>query len=386
MKVFTIARANLVRLFRDRSTYFFVFIFPLALILLIGLQFGGGFTPQVGVLSAREGTTATQIIEALSTESSIEVVPIETEAELVDQVERGNLDAALTIPADLDQRLAAGEETQLGFVARPGGTGASLQPLVSEVVQRSLLAANAASFVSVEGLGEFSSAIELARQVEGGLPPVEITEEEIGESLFPASLGRFDLGASSQLILFMFVTALSGGAVLIQTRQWGLSRRMLSTPTSVATVIGGEAAGRFAVVALQGVYIMLGALFIFGVDWGDPLAAIAIVVLFAAVGAGAAMVMGTLFRNAEQAGGVGVMVGLGMAALGGAMLPLQLFSPAMQRIAHFTPHAWASDAFATIRDGGGIFDIMPELGVLAAYALVLILLAAWRLRAVITRP
>lgn len=80
------------------------------------------------------------------------------------------------------------------------------------------------------------------------------------------------------------------------------------------------------------------------------------------------------------------MVGLGMAALGGAMLPLQLFSPTLQRIAHFTPHAWASDAFAKIRDQGNIIDIAPELGVLAAYAVVLILFASWRLRVAITRP
>lgn len=386
MKVFTIARANLKRLFRDRSSYFFVFIFPLALILLIGLQFGGGFEPQVGVLANSEGTIGAEIVAGLEAESGIEVVRLETEADLVDQVERGLLDAALTVPADLDQRLALGDPTELGFVARPGGTGAALAPIVSEVVQRSVLAANAASFVSVEGIGEFESSVDLARQIESGLPAPEINHEIVGESLFPASLGRFDLGASSQLILFMFITALSGGAVLIQTRILGLSRRMLSTPTSVRTIIAGEAMGRFAVVALQGVYIMIGALFIFGVDWGDPLAAIAIVVVFSAVGAGAAMVIGTLFRNAEQAGGIGVMVGLGMAALGGSMLPLQLFSPTLQRIAHFTPHAWASDAFAKIRDQGNIIDIAPELGILAAYAAVLILFAAWRLRIAITRP
>jgi ABC-2 type transport system permease protein len=96
-----------------------------------------------------------------------------------------------------------------------------------------------------------------------------ITITEVGEALFPAGLGPFDLGASSQLVLFMFITALSGAAVLIQTRVLGLSRRMLSTPTSVRTIIGGEAAGRFVVVAVQGLYIMAGALLIFGVDWGD---------------------------------------------------------------------------------------------------------------------
>jgi ABC-2 type transport system permease protein len=69
------------------------------------------------------------------------------------------------------------------------------------------------------------------------------------------------------------------------------------------------------------------------------------------------------------------------------MLPLELFSPTMQRIAHITPHAWALDGFAElVRRGGGVVDILPELGVLAAYAVVLFALASWRLRVAITRP
>jgi ABC-2 type transport system permease protein len=204
--------------------------------------------------------------------------------------------------------------------------------------------------------------------------------------LFPTTLGRFDLGASSQLILFMFITALSGAAVLIQTRQLGLSRRMLATPTEVRTIVLGEGLGRFGVVLVQGLYIMIASLLAFRVDWGDPIGAAAILVTFSAVGAAAAMLMGSVFSNAEQAGGVGVMVGLGLAALGGCMLPLELFSPTLQTIAHITPHAWAIDAFAElVQRRGSLLDILPELGVLAAYAVVLGLVATWRLRAVITK-
>jgi ABC-2 type transport system permease protein len=130
----------------------------------------------------------------------------------------------------------------------------------------------------------------------------------------------------------------------------------------------------------------LATLFIFGVDWGDPLGAVAVLVAFAAVGAGAAMLMGAVFANAEQAGGVGVMAGLGLAALGGCMLPLELFSPTLRRVAHITPHAWAVDAFSDlVQRGGTLIDILPELGVLTLYAAVLLTLASWRLRVVITR-
>lgn len=386
MKVLAIARNNLIRMFRDRSAIFFIFIFPLALILLIGLQFGGSFAPRVGVLAPSPGSVGAEIIENLEAAEGLDVVELADEAALVREVERGSLSAALTIPGDFDLRLEAGESSDIGLIARPAGIGAALQPVLAEVVQRSVLAANAAGFVAAQDLATYDEALETARSIESQMPATEVSVTTVGESLFPATLGRFDIGASSQLVLFMFVTALSGAAVLIQTRMLGLSRRMLATPTSVPTIIGGEAMGRFVVVAVQGLYIMAGALLIFGVDWGDPIGALAIVVVFSAVGAGAAMLLGTLFRNAEQAGGVGVIVGLGMAALGGAMLPIQLFSPTLQRIAHLTPHAWALDGFAKIRGDGGLLDIGTELSVLAIYALVLILIASWRLRRVITRP
>ena len=99
------------------------------------------------------------------------------------------------------------------------------------------------------------------------------------------------------------------------------------------------------------------------------------------------MLAGALFANEQQAAGVGVVLSIGLAALGGSMLPSEFFSPTLSAISHLTPHAWALDAFAElVRRNGTVADILLELGVLAVYALVLFLLAAWRMRVVITRP
>lgn len=217
------------------------------------------------------------------------------------------------------------------------------------------------------------------------LSTIEVDRSVAGESLFEGVGGQFDIGASSQLVLFMFLTGLSGSAALIQNRQLGVTTRMVGTPTSVRTIIAGEALGRFVITLTQGLYIMLATLLLFRVGWGNPLASGAVLVVFAAVGAGAAMLFGTVFRNDQQAGGVSVVAGIGLAALGGSMLPLELFSPAMQTVARFTPHAWANEAFAEIlRRGGGIGDILPQLGVLALFALVLLGIATWRMRKVAT--
>ena len=49
MKAFTIAGVNLRRFFRDRSNVFWVFIFPILLILVLGAAFGGSSDPRLGV-------------------------------------------------------------------------------------------------------------------------------------------------------------------------------------------------------------------------------------------------------------------------------------------------------------------------------------------------
>jgi ABC-2 type transport system permease protein len=93
------------------------------------------------------------------------------------------------------------------------------------------------------------------------------------------------------------------------------------------------------------------------------------------------MLVGSLIDNDGAASGVGVGLGLVLAALGGCMLPLELFPAGLRTIAHITPHAWAYDAFAKIqRHDAGLVDILPQLGVLAAMAAVLLVAGTWTLR------
>jgi ABC-2 type transport system permease protein len=386
MKAWAIAMANVRRMVRERSNIFFVFIFPLALILLIGAQFGGGVEPVVGLHAADDGRLATALTDEIESIEGIDVRRFETTEELTSAVERGTAIVGVFLPAGMDETAAQGEQVTIESITRPDGGGTQLQAIVGSAVGRVMAPVTAAQFAMEKADAGFDTALQAATDLEGEAPGVTVSTTAVGEALFPSSLGRFDLGASSQLILFTFLTALAGSSALILSRQLGISRRMLSTPTSTSTIILGEGSGRWAVAMVQGLYIILVTFLMFRVDWGDPIGAAAILVLFAAVGAGAGMLMGATFSNDAQAAGIGVMLSLGLAALGGCMFPIELFSPTMQQVAHLTPHAWALDGFAElVRRDGTIVDILPELGVLLGFAVVLITLATWRLRVVLTR-
>jgi ABC-2 type transport system permease protein len=196
-----------------------------------------------------------------------------------------------------------------------------------------------------------------------------------------AGLGQFDLGASGQLLLFVFLGCLAGSATLIQARRLGVVARMLAGPMTPGQLVAGQVLGRWAIGLFQGGYIMLASTVLFGVDWGNLPLSLLVVLLFSLVASGAAILLGTLLDNEGAAGGLGVGLGLVLAALGGSMLPLELFPDTIRRIADLTPHAWAYDAFAEIqRRGGTLVDVLPNLGVLAAMALLLASLGAWSLR------
>ena len=67
------------------------------------------------------------------------------------------------------------------------------------------------------------------------------------------------------------------------------------------------------------------------------------------------------------------------------MAPLEVFPDTMRTIAHVTPHGWGSDAFNDlVSHCGDVADILRELGVLAAFPVVLLALPTWRLRRAIT--
>ena len=87
--------------------------------------------------------------------------------------------------------------------------------------------------------------------------------------------------------------------------------------------------------------MVVGTAVLFGVDWGDPFATTCVVAAFAAVSASAAMVLGSLMDNANAANGVGIGLGLVVAALGGSMLPLELFSDGLMKVSALSLiHIW----------------------------------------------
>ena len=382
MKTLTIASNSLRRLFRDRTNIFFIFVLPIVLILVLGLVFGTGFTSRVVLITPDGDAFADDLAESVALSTAFETVEGDDVEAARARLRRNDVDAVIVIPDGYTESLVGGDAVEIDYYSTPNAGGFDVRSVFEAAITEQAAVIRAGRFAAEATGADPATALETSRIVQGSIATVG-TEIEGEES--SGSGGQFDLGAAQQLLLFMFLTALTSSTVLIQSRRIGISHRMLATPTSAGTIIGGETLGRFLVVMLQGMFIVVAAGALFDVEWGDPLAAILVVTAFALTGTGAGMLLGSTFSNEQQAGGFAIFGALMLAALGGSMVPLEIFPDTMVTVAHLTPHAWGNDAFATlIRYGGGVTDVWTELVVLTAYGVALVALSSSVLRRSLT--
>jgi ABC-2 type transport system permease protein len=381
MKALVIARANMVRALRDRLGLFFIVLLPLILIVVLGLTYGGWSSARVGVVNQDGSALAGDLVTGIkgsTVDLKIDIRTYGTPAALQDAVQRGFVEIGLVIPAGYGDALSGGQAAKVEYVTQAAsGVGGAMKAALDRAVASQVEAVRAARFAASQTGTSFTEALAAARTNRGLVAGVQISEESVVEQ--GPSVSGFTVGAQSQVILFVFLTSLTGAVELIVTRQLGISRRMLATPTGMWTIIAGEGLGRVIFALFQGFFIVIASALLFGVQWGDPLATSAIVAIFALVAAGAAMLIGAVAANPSQAGALGPALGLFLGLLGGTMVPADVFPKAMQTIAHITPHAWAMDAFRKmLLDNAGIVQVLPQLGVLVGFAAVLFGLAAFR--------
>ncbi|SJM60234.1 ABC transporter, permease component [Actinomycetales bacterium JB111] len=377
--IVTIARTELLRFVRDTSNIFFVFIFPLILVAVLGLQFGGGGGGGNVSLAGADSDLRDDTVAALEAQD-LEVTV--SEADYVrNQVARGSSDVGLFITDDEAAAYDDGQAVSVEMIASSSQNGPAVQQRVTSAIEvLSLGRAEADALVGAGAdAGAVPDALDAARQ---SVPATTVTVTDVDAIAQEFSgVGQFEVGAASQLLLFVFLTSLANSSSLIAARREGVTARSMAAPIGSAQMMAGLSLGRWVIALFQGVYIMVASSLLFSVGWGNIWLSALVLAVFALVAAGVGMLLGALLDNEGAAVGVGVGLGLVLAGIGGGMAPLEIFSDTMRQIAHVTPHAWAYDAFASIvRHDGTLTDILPMLGVLAAFAVVALALGTWALR------
>jgi ABC-2 type transport system permease protein len=198
----------------------------------------------------------------------------------------------------------------------------------------------------------------------------------------PAPSVGFQHTVPGYIVMFLLMTLMtSGAAVLIEERRSCQLRRALVSRLQAHELVLGKFASRIVFAWMQ-IVVMLGiGILAFRVRFGThPDALGAVLFAFALSATGLGLLFATLFRHPEKAAGVGSLLAMATAALGGCWWPLEIVPGWMRQIAFLLPTGWGYDALNRVMAlDAGLPQVARHVAVLLGIAAVSLPLAARRL-------
>lgn len=194
------------------------------------------------------------------------------------------------------------------------------------------------------------------------------------------TIGSFQYYAVAMGVMFLTMTVVTLVGTMIEEKGDTVYARQLTTKLLVGQYIIGKFVGLLMVSFVQLSLIVGGTSLLYGVNWGDSIAAILLTMLsFTLSTAGLGVFVGSLMKNEESFSSIGMIGTQIISALGGSFVPIYMFPDWMIVISKVLPNALALQMFMNIMTGEGIRAIMNEAFIASSVGVLLLALAWVRL-------
>jgi ABC-2 type transport system permease protein len=335
----SLTRAITLGFVRDRTALFFTVLFPLMFLVLFGGIFADQSAPRADVIQIGSVAVLDQLPAAA----------------------RGQLNDVLQLEHS-DDRAAALERV------RKGEVDAAVEESGSNVVLH-FSAADQVKAATVQGL--FNSLIQNTNIALTGQPPrFTLSAQPVEDE----SLKQIQYVTPGLLGWAVATGAMFGAALTLVTwRQKKVLRRLRLSPASTATVVLARVGASIAIALIQtAIFIGVASLPYFGLQLSNywwlaiPLVAVG-TLAFLSIG----LLAGSFAKTPEAASAVANLIVLPMAFLSGAFFPLQGAPAWLQTISQALPLRHLVDGLlAVMVRGQGLVEVLPQLGILLAFAVV----------------
>lgn len=393
-RLLTIAGKDMRLIVRDRGALLVMLAMPFALIFILGSALGGigqgdSLDVDVAIVNNDTGGTGEHFVEGLTSSPEVDGlfnIAVRDDADEVRaDVEKGDLTAALIIPADLSERIMAGEPVALEVLQDPGSEMAAG---IWAGVVRAGVANASAQIIAAHTLPGMLGAAHGAPA--GGLPGAQaalpdltfdaVTVREI-EAEVEKSIPMISYYSAGMTGMFLLFGSMFGAFSFVKERREQTLARMLSAPASRTAIVGGKATGVFLVAVGQFLVLLLGTRFVFGVDWGANLPGTLLVGLAEAfAAAGLAMTLAALGRSERAIGGIGPAAIMLFSATGGSMIPSEQLPAWLLPVQVISPVYWSVKGFLDLMQGAGLAEVLPGVAAVLAMGVAFLLFGVWRLR------
>jgi ABC-2 type transport system permease protein len=396
-KVIAIALKDIKVRRSGKTQLLFFLILPLIFTLLLsGVFFGGGSNKIVMVVVDEDNTSLSHELVNLLQASEIVAPSLMTRENAQTAFDNNDASAILIIPSGMEASLKGGHAVALDFNLDPtNNNGLAVKQEVQKAISqisRSLAVANI-STREAEQIKPFADASHrqvyydlslAAAQKEFDSAPTRIIIAQPENTLKTQNQKEAQAAQASagELIIWVFIPLLGTSELMAYERVWGTLRRLVISPTRKPTFLLGMITGQFSYGLVQMLMLVLIGVVLLKVPWGqNPLALLVLLVSFGLAAVAMGTMLGTFTRTPSQANGLSIALGMVMGLLGGCMLPLEMFPPAVANVAKILPTTWAMMGMTQLTVyNAGLIEILPYAAILLGFSLVFFVIGILRFR------
>lgn len=410
----TVALKDLRVLLKDKGALAVLFLLPVVFSVIQGapqkaIGNVGETTPsgesslvvEAYLVNQDSGTYGRQLAEALQQVSILDIEELDSRDEADQLVADGERAAAIIIPANFSQNIDDYVSSDLEVIADPtqdkaasiaaGAVGQAASSFASlGEIQYGIRTVLAESGITEQLTSEQLMGVQAQtlgviwtqmQQIEEN-PLIEVQSESLEGEEDTAEWNPFSYLMAGFTVMFAFFLVGFIAEKLLQEKEQGSFRRLLSSPMHRGSIIFGKMLAYMVVVVIQVLIMFTVGRTLFEMPLGDS--PVALLVLTLALGLAASalgLLIGSLFQNSKQAGNAGTILGFVLMLLGGCVFPTFYSEGIIFYLSQITPHAHALDGFVQVMNqGAGLVAILPNVGVLVGMAVLFGVVAMWRFK------
>ncbi|MDH6709400.1 ABC-2 type transport system permease protein [Kitasatospora sp. MAA19] len=343
----SLSRAMLLGMKRDRTATFFILLFPLVFLVFFGSLGKGSSSPhaKVAQVGAVKLFDSMQGGDRAGLDQVLTITRTDDEAATLEKVRKGDYDAMIKQGPD--------GEVELRFSAADTVRAGAVQGVLGSVVQS-------------------------ANQKATGQPPAYVLDAQQVED---KSLKSIQFLTPGLLGWAVATGAVFGAALtLVGWRKSKVLRRLRLAPVSAGTVVSSRILVSLLTALLQTTVFLVVATNFFGLkltgNWWLVIPLVACATLaFMSIG----LLAGSVAKTEEAANGISQIIVLPMSFLSGAFFPMDGAPGWLKTVSEVMPLRYLVQASQSVLTrGGGVMDALPTMGGLLLFAAVLTGIA-WKL-------
>jgi len=399
-KLFLIGFKDLKLVFRDKAALVFMLLAPFLLTLAMGFitgtfsSRGSSGLSQIQVILVNQdggplGEALVDLFQSADLSDLVAASLVADPASARAQIDANEAVAAVIIPAGFtDNIIPSANPAPVNNVLQIETYKNPLSPVSAGVIQSIV-----DEFINRVETGRVGAQVAVTQMLAAGLirpDQISAIAAEIGERQAnavddaPAIALRSDESGEAQqafnpmaymtpglALMFLMFTVSNGGRTILTEKALGTLPRLLVSPTNSAQVLIGKIFGVYLTGVIQMLILIVACSVLFGIQWGDPLG-ILVLVLAAVFGAtGWGLLITSLARTPGQVSNIGTAIMLTFGILGGSFIQISFMPGWYQWLSRITPNSWGLDGFTILGLGGTLADLGKPLLGLALMGVIL---------------